>query len=979
MGNGSDLLRLGHPGASVLEGPLATEPEVLHRGLLDTESRFYGEYPWCLNVVPRIEEIVEHLRGELGRAEDVEEGWQRGEVMTNVFLLACAITDTIDDYLVGEAYSFSKVGRLVPRLMPAVRAAEKLFALGRSIRQARLRPVRAWRQQWAAGVGEFLRVFVAPGHPDRTRLSAARVRLARLLSIRLPAAIRLRCPRIPAAFRTQDLTHFDILTLGRMFAAAHPDRRRPILVVGLRTAGSYFGPLLCAYLEAEGYQHVQWVTVRPKKGIARWESAMLARGAREGAVAVVIDEPPDTGSTLASAVDLAHRAGFAANDVVVLLPVHPKRRDWASSYEFLPLRGVRILILEPEQWHKHRLLEAQTVEGRLAEYFTSRGYASVSVVASATAAGFNTLLQDSSEEKFHTRLKHVYEIWIRTNTGRSETRYVLAKSVGWGWLGYHAFMAGSRLAEFVPPVLGLRDGLLFTEWLPPRSSGTGEDRRRVIDRLASYIAARVRSLGLGRDPSFDLNRAEQHKGFVVLAESLSHAYGWKPTAFLKRGRIQHELSQRRCPVPTLIDGRMRREEWITPSGGLLKADFEHHGLGKTELNVTDPAYDLAEAILYFRLSRDEERSLIARYIEESGDTSVEDRLFFNKLLSGRWGMMTALANLGDPRLGHRHQEFNTQYVDAWNFLTVQTTQFCAALCHRAETLRWRTPLVVLDIDGVVDKQIFGFPSTTAAGVEAISLLHAHDRAIAVNTARPLSHVKEYCRAYGFVGGVAEYGSAVWDAVTGREKVLVSSESLDQLERVRDALRQIPGVFLNDGYRYSLCAYTYERGTTVPLPTLLVQNVMASLKVERLNLHQTYLDTTIIAKEVDKGKGLLALLEMVGQPDLVTVAIGDSEPDFAMFGVAHQSFAPAHISRRAVARLLGCRIDSSAYQLGFLHSVRAILHPDGDHCDRCRARGRVQVREKEPLFEQLLAVADQGELRSLLQTLLDPMAFQAMAR
>jgi len=27
------------------------------------------------------------------------------------------------------------------------------------------------------------------------------------------------------------------------------------------------------------------------------------------------------------------------------------------------------------------------------------------------------------------------------------------KSVGWGWLGYHAFLAGRRLSEFVPPIL----------------------------------------------------------------------------------------------------------------------------------------------------------------------------------------------------------------------------------------------------------------------------------------------------------------------------------------------------------------------------------------------------------------------------------------------------------------------------------------------------------------------------------------------
>src|SRR5206468_4173960 len=108
-------------------------------------------------------------------------------------------------------------------------------------------------------------------------------------------------------------------------------------------------------------------------------------------------------------------------------------------------------------------------------------------------------------------------------------------------------------------------------------------------------------------------------------------------------------------------------------------------------------------------------------------------------------------------LAHRHQEFNQQYVEAINFLTAHTMRHCAGFCQRPETVRWRSPLVVMDIDGVLDKQIFGFPSTTAAGVRAVSLLHAHDVAVAVNTARTPSEVKEYCSAYGFVGGVADYG------------------------------------------------------------------------------------------------------------------------------------------------------------------------------------------------------------------------------
>src|SRR5262249_28046983 len=292
------------------------------------------------------------------------------------------------------------------------------------------------------------------------------------------------------------------------------------------------------------------------------------------------------------------------------------------------------------------------------------------------------------------------------------------------------------------------------------------------------------------------------------------------------------------------------------------------------------------------------------------------------------GMKDVSDGFNDPRLSHRYQEFNQQYIEAWYFLTLHTMRFCAGFCRQPEVRRWRAPLVVLDIDGVLDKQIFGFPSTTAAGIRAVSLLHAHDFAVMVNTARPMTEVKAYCRAYGFVGGVADYGGAVWDAVSGREQILVSPESLDQIEMVKSALRQIPGVFLSDLYRHSIRAYTYERGTTVPLPTVLIRSLMARLKPTRLSFHQTFTDTTILAKEVDKCKGLLELLRLVGQDNVETLAVGDSEPDLAMFQVAKRCFAPSHISCRAIAKLLGCQISDRPFQTGLLSIVYSLIHPDG---------------------------------------------------
>jgi len=188
----------------------------------------------------------------------------------------------------------------------------------------------------------------------------------------------------------------------------------------------------------------------------------------------------------------------------------------------------------------------------------------------------------------------------------------------------------------------------------------------------------------------------------------------------------------------------------------------------------------------------------------------------------------------------------------------------------------------------------------------------------------------------------------------------------------EALRRVPGVFLDDRYEHSLRAYAFEGGRTVPLPTTVMHAVLAQLRLTRVSVHSTFLDTALVAREVDKGKGLLALLELAEQPHLETVAIGDSEPDLPMFEVAARSCAPRHIGGRAVAQLLGCRVARRSYQPGLLEAVRFILHPDGRGCPRCQA-GATPVAEG--LLWDLLRAADRPAVASTLRALLDPMAWR----
>src|SRR5206468_28719 len=173
-------------------------------------------------------------------------------------------------------------------------------------------------------------------------------------------------------------------------------------------------------------------------------------------------------------------------------------------------------------------------------YFLRRGYHRIKVVESATAAAFNAELARVSDPNFGTRLKRVYEVHLTQADGRREIRYVLAKSVGWGWLAYHAFIAAEALAPFIAPVLGLRDGILYMEWLPQSPDGRAEvQRAKIVRTVASYVAARARFLKLHDDPCPDLSWRRYHDGIELLAGVLTRVCGSRAVAALHGPRIRY--------------------------------------------------------------------------------------------------------------------------------------------------------------------------------------------------------------------------------------------------------------------------------------------------------------------------------------------------------------------------------------------------------------------------------------------------------
>ena len=171
------------------------------------------------------------------------------------------------------------------------------------------------------------------------------------------------------------------------------------------------------------------------------------------------------------------------------------------------------------------------------------------------------------------------------------------------------------------------------------------------------------------------------------------------------------------------------------------------------------------------------------------------------------------------------------------------------------------------------------------------------------------------------------------------------------------------------------SFRVGQGAPTPLPTLMVTDLITTLGLDRLCFHRTTIDTAIVAKGADKGTGLTALRDQVLGPDAEMIAVGDTESDLSMFRVATRSFAPAQISCRREARLLGCAISRCRFQRGLLDIACKLVN---------RRPGRQPIKvgnesDGEKLFLELLRAADRTDARALVRALFDRATFSIFVR
>ena len=321
----------------------------------------------------------------------------------------------------------------------------------------------------------------------------------------------------------------------------------------------------------------------------------------------------------------------------MVVPSHEAQIDAAAltgGYD-----DVKLVTIAARECYKHRLLAGETL-APLIEQLVSGEHIGAQVIDDEATRAINRRLEAHLYDDFQVHLKRVFA--LRTPSGKIHR--VLAKSAGWGWLGYHAYLAGTRLQEYVPKVYGLRNGMLFSEWLEAHSLPAEGDAARA-ERIAGVHGGEGEAAVAGRRFS---GGADGSGGEWGLHAGQGAARGVSAvSALAEDGRTLEWIEGVRHSSTDVHRWQLGAGEWLSDGTKPRKIDYEHHGFGNPAPNIVDAAYDVALAMLQSKLSPEAQRLLLEEFVRLSGDEGAGERVVLHALgcghLAARVGALPSFA------------------------------------------------------------------------------------------------------------------------------------------------------------------------------------------------------------------------------------------------------------------------------------------------------------------------------------------------
>ena len=722
-----------------------------------------------------------------------------------------------------------------------------------------------------------------------------------------PDAIAEQPPRLPSCFRSFDQHPADVVALVARYADRHPDRSEPVLVAGIRTSGSYLGPLAVAELRRLGYES-RLVTLRAGERLDRGQ-ADAADACRAGRV-VVIDDPPVSGGTVRDCIRTLVRAGFRPDQVVLLLalPDGWTLAPFLDRYEQVVLPGA--------EWHVRSAFDPATLERVAARLLERSGRTFVGPLAPADDPVGPAPGGAPRTPREHRRAAFAVCI-AGPGDGAGIDATLLVQGTGVGLFGRHDAEVASRLDGLVPDVLGVDDGLLYQL--------VGRERPLVgpaIDPVgaAAYVLARHRALRVTVD------RSEAMRGRKA---------AWEVAAMIVGGALGRADLAVRIPVveplvrsllrvsePSVIDGRMTADRWLPALGGdrLVKADHADGAFSNRDLWSYDPVADLAA----IGDELGQPREVLAAWLGQGGTPVAPSRWLLHRLVHA-WDQHR-LGALPQPEYGRQLSAALVDHVGAL---------FLADLPTR--TPETSGPWCVVDVDGVLETGVLpGASAPGRAGGLVLRSLAAHGFRVVPATGRSAAEVATRVAAWDLAAGIAEYGTVL---VIGSEVVDLRSEAAaQQVDRARTWLGEQPGVLVDPGHRHALRAWRTTgsggRGPLTPADITGAREAAGASLVAVPGDDQTDLVPDGCSKEA----AVRALLDRL-DPDRaelarpLALAAGDGPADVGLLGLGELAVVPGHAEPGI--RALATSPSRAAYQAGLAEGVAGLLGHAPGGCPTCR--------------------------------------------
>ena len=761
----------------------------------------------------------------------------------------------------------------------------------------------------------------------------------------LPESLLKAVTRVPNPFANFDLLPADCGALIGSFTRDWPDRERPILLVGVRTSGTYLAPLYQALLRAEGYLSVDMITFRPGEFLLAEEIARFRSHRARRTLTLVVDDPPAGGRVVGTVAKACIRYGAEPDSIVLVLPL-------LTPVESLPeaLRAYHSVLLPWREWAIHQRLAPHSVSRDLTALLSGcelrrSDNEIVRVAAVRQVERVDPQADAGSGHRGHTSA--VYRVRLVGHGGEEFDHEISARGAGSGYFAGYSCAVAAALAEFVPAVYGYRDGVVYEEW-PGESRRLAPAEADAPDRVAKYVLARRQRLPV----DLDLARrvVDQYGSWDLVADMLG-------AALLGRLRmlafpLTHAAGRRLLEFDhaSVVDGNMAPPNWLTvPARGTLKAGYDQRGFANAARVSYDAHFDLAAAAASFDadelLVPDSPEGaafsdrLLQAYASSCGEEPDPERWLVYQLLAGRFELVRLQGRLTSVEL--RSEERVARLLATERALAAAQQRYIAALYLSDISPPGDGDLCALDVDWVLETRWLDFPAITPAGAVALRALLAHGFRPLIATGRSLGEVRIRCRTYRLAGGVAEYGSVVYDHGSGRTLVQLRSDDLANLDRLRAVLREMPGVFLDPAYAYAVRALRISAsGRRRALTDDVVADALAAAGVERsVQVIGGHLQTDFASASVDKGTGVKALAHALGNDGDVAhplaLAIGDDRPDLPALELAARPFAPANATA-ALRAEASDRIEvvGGRCAAGLLQAVGRFLGHDPRDCHVC---------------------------------------------